>query len=127
MNDLAIAWLDALRSGKYKQGNGKLLGDNFAYCCLGVACDLFQKMYGEGEWVEACSGESGFRFSIDGESERGRLPVRVKNALGLAERDGGYHDKDNNRYTTLLAQNDDGVPFSEIADIIEAEPEGLFV
>lgn len=30
-------WLKALRSGKYKQGNGKLRSkDN--YCCLGVLC-----------------------------------------------------------------------------------------
>jgi hypothetical protein len=32
-------WLEALRSGKYKQGRGQLvLGD--AYCCLGVLCEV---------------------------------------------------------------------------------------
>ena len=32
-------WIDALRSGKYKQGTGHLrVGDQ--YCCLGVLCDL---------------------------------------------------------------------------------------
>ena len=29
-------WLVALRSGKYKQGNGILLDDEGGYCCLGV-------------------------------------------------------------------------------------------
>lgn len=32
-------WLDALRSGKYKQGQGRLRLDN-EYCCLGVLCEL---------------------------------------------------------------------------------------
>ena len=37
-----IAWLKALRSGKYKQGRGWLkVGD--AYCCLGVVSDLAVK------------------------------------------------------------------------------------
>lgn len=30
-------WLKALRSGKYKQGQG-LLKEHGEYCCLGVAC-----------------------------------------------------------------------------------------
>ncbi len=32
-------WLEALRSGKYKQGKGKLIkatNSGFSYCCLGV-------------------------------------------------------------------------------------------
>ncbi|NBQ68164.1 MAG: hypothetical protein EBU46_04735, partial [Nitrosomonadaceae bacterium] len=37
-------WLNALRSGKYKQGEGSLRQlDNEGkpqYCCLGVLCDL---------------------------------------------------------------------------------------
>lgn len=32
-------WVAALRSGKYKQGAGKLFSDaSNTYCCLGVAC-----------------------------------------------------------------------------------------
>lgn len=42
-------WLKALRSGKYKQGQGQLkCGDKF--CCLGVLCDLHSKETGE-EWL----------------------------------------------------------------------------
>jgi hypothetical protein len=41
--DKAI-WLEALRSGKYKQGVGQLrrtkLNGSFEYCCLGVANDV---------------------------------------------------------------------------------------
>ena len=33
-------WVEALRSGKYKQGRGKLNSEN-GYCCLGVLCEVF--------------------------------------------------------------------------------------
>lgn len=33
------AWLEALRSGEYKQGKNRLHG-NDGYCCLGVICKL---------------------------------------------------------------------------------------
>ena len=32
-------WLEALRSGKYKQTTGRLQ-DSKGFCCLGVACDV---------------------------------------------------------------------------------------
>ena len=31
-------WIEALRSGKYKQGRDRLQSDVNSYCCLGVAC-----------------------------------------------------------------------------------------
>lgn len=33
-------WLEALRSGKYKQGTGKLASFENRYCCLGVLCEI---------------------------------------------------------------------------------------
>lgn len=56
-------WSDALRSGKYKQGRGRLLSykpKEYApasrrYCCLGVLCDLYAQMVVDGpvgEWAE---------------------------------------------------------------------------
>ena len=33
-------WLEALRSGKYRQTRGKLKSRNGAFCCLGVLCDI---------------------------------------------------------------------------------------
>ena len=34
-------WIDALRSGKYKQGYSELQSDEEHFCCLGVACKAF--------------------------------------------------------------------------------------
>lgn len=36
------AWLEALRSGEFKQTKGKLRSRNGAYCCLGVACEVLE-------------------------------------------------------------------------------------
>lgn len=38
-------WIEALRSGEYKQGRGGLRNDDF-FCCLGVLCDLHSKETG---------------------------------------------------------------------------------
>jgi hypothetical protein len=47
------AWLEALRSGKFKQTTGKLKSRNGAYCCLGVACEVagIPSVYQEGEYL----------------------------------------------------------------------------
>ena len=39
-------WLEALRSGKYKQALSTLKNNEAAYCCLGIACEIS----GLGEW-----------------------------------------------------------------------------
>lgn len=38
-------WVEALMSGDYRQNYGSLKGTNGAYCCLGVACDLYRKRF----------------------------------------------------------------------------------
>jgi hypothetical protein len=37
---IAMRWVAALRSGKYRQGSGRLLLEDGSRCCLGVLCDL---------------------------------------------------------------------------------------
>jgi len=56
-------WIEALRSGKYTQGNSRLRDREGGYCCLGVACDLVTKLpYLEGfmQWVETYKKEALF-------------------------------------------------------------------
>jgi hypothetical protein len=86
------------------------------YCCLGVACELYRRETGRGEWDEVnnfCLGEH-TKFFI--------LPPPVKKWLGLASLDACF----DNGPEGLTAMNDLGIPFPEIADKIESEPEGLF-
>lgn len=44
--EFAQKWIEALRSGNYKQGFGRLLQEQDknekTYCCLGVACDVLK-------------------------------------------------------------------------------------
>ena len=52
-----IAWIEALESGDYKQGQERLRQKNpnypgWRYCCLGVACDLTDP----NEWEVLSSG-----------------------------------------------------------------------
>ena len=48
-------WIDALKSGDYKQGTESLCC-NDSFCCLGVLCDLYIQDTKNGEW---------FSYSVD--------------------------------------------------------------
>jgi hypothetical protein len=120
-------WIKALRSGVFKQGQSylsrKTSSGDVLNCCLGVACELYLIHEPDGG-LEKSIDENG----IDGtfityDLMPGSLPDKVKNWLGLADRAGVYNQGD----CALTADNDDGKSFEDIADIIESEPEGLFV
>lgn len=38
--EFATKWVEALRTKKYRQGNGRLKTNGDCYCCLGVACAI---------------------------------------------------------------------------------------
>lgn len=40
-------WIKALRSGKYQKGKDALEPKKGQYCCLGVACKVYEKVTGE--------------------------------------------------------------------------------
>jgi hypothetical protein len=114
-------WVEALRSGKYRQGVGSLrIRDTF--CCLGVACDVFKD-------------ELGFSWNMDGRRsaivghellETSVLLPRFMLHLGLSTCTGEFKTSSAPFLLSLAKSNDDGKTFAEIADIIESEPEGLF-
>ena len=109
-------WVEALRSGEYKQGDGRLKYDN-KLCVLGIACDLYAKNTGQGRWED-----DSFYVSSDDYGYEGCVPSEVMDWLGLRDEDGGTYDGE-----ALYELNDDGVSFPELADIIESNPPGLFV
>lgn len=100
-------WIEALRSGKYTQTQGNLR-DHIGYCCLGVLCDLYTKEHNE-DWEDDNS------FA----NQTAVLPSCVIQWAGLV-----YPNPDisyGGENTSLAGVNDDEVPFSEIADLIEEQ------
>lgn len=110
-------WTAALRSGEYKQTNG-FLHRRGGFCCLGVACDLWNKETGKGEWKPFSDCRD---FVI--QDERYALedrysafpPNEVTNWLGVPYTE-GYRPPS---FLTLANMNDSGKTFLEIADWIE--------
>lgn len=93
-------WVNALESGKFKQGKGQLYKENpDRYCCLGVLCKV-QGVKIENESLlkinNPCYAQLG---------ESGKLP------------DGAFTENCENWNLALL--NDSGVKFKTIAKIIK--------
>lgn len=104
--------VDALRYGEYKQTQ-KCLRDENGYCCLGVACDIYNKETGEGYW-------GAFNQFLSGpETEYQILTYTVRDWFGFCSKNplvalAGTTEQ-------LAALNDRGFSFAEIADLIEKE------
>lgn len=115
-------WVDALRSGEYKQGRGQLRNDDGTYCCLGVLADLTRREEAVGGTWSAAHNVSGYAYmGRDGRVTRGVLPPEVRDAVGLKASNPEVGDPDSvdRLYGTLSDHNDTGSTFPEIADLIE--------
>jgi hypothetical protein len=108
-------WLEALRSGQYKQGKHRLQNSTGGFCCLGVLCDIASR-HGVGGWRLEGEDPPVYDCSASGlvDTAVGRLPRAVIDWAGL----GGQTDPmaGEARLSTL---NDCGHTFAEIADLIE--------
>jgi hypothetical protein len=109
-------WLEALRSGKYKQTDGCLRytdqNGSHGYCCLGVLCDIHAK-----ETKHKWHDDKYF-------GKPSMLPLDVVRWAGLADViSKQYKDDDEVEVRAgrdkLSILNDDQHTFAEIADIIE--------
>lgn len=104
--EVKAQWTTALRSGKYKQGQGGLkIGSCF--CCLGVLCDINGV-----EWTESSENVSDIA-KYDGHTDHLYLPVSLRRELGLT------HEEE-----VILSNMNDGWDgktrtFEQIADHIE--------
>lgn len=101
-------WLEALRSGRYKQGQGFLrCGDE--YCCLGVALDIINPKGWSRRNPEhqdsAIFVHEASQDTLSGKSDSfvdtGEVPLNGLDQIDLAN------------------MNDDGLSFGEIANFIE--------
>ena len=113
LNENAKKWVAALRDPNTKQIKGALETSE-GHCVLGVPCRLYADEHPD--W----SVEVGKSTNFDGNAFF--LPRIVQDWLGLAGRGGGMDD---GRFLLLLS--DGGMSLPDLADLIESEPEGLFV
>lgn len=112
-------WADALRSGKYRQGQGALrekdpAGGADKFCCLGVACDVYRENGGALE--EIIEGDFGtivaYRDS-GGHTNTGVLPKDVRDWLDITASGTLNHGG------SLTQMNDNGYTFEQLATVIE--------
>lgn len=124
-------WVDALRSGKYRQARGQLRDDEGKMCCLGLACELS----GTGEWQELPASDLGGYVTEDtllayvtpSDKSWQTLPLEVQAWLGFepgapwpAYDNPGVQVPEMGTMRHLAVLNDeDGFTFEQIADIIE--------
>lgn len=129
LNKNALLWVRALRSGKYKQGR-QVLNSPKGFCCLGVACDLYQKhrrKLHKKLLEERVAMDSQVEGAISYDGEWNILPEKVRVWLGLSDTQGPLR-LEGVGPTKLWKLNDSGHwDFKKLADLIQSNPTGLFV
>jgi hypothetical protein len=101
--DVKNKWVAALRSGEYKQCRGVLKTEK-GHCCLGVLCEVLdhRAILHDGRYIYG--------------GEKYILPNSIREEAGMKTSHGSWAGN----YKCLAELNDEGEPFGEIADIIEA-------
>ena len=105
-------WVAALRSGEYKQGRRRLRSNVNTFCCLGVLCNIHAQ-----EHPKIAAAQK------DSEQYMGsyaQLPKAVVRWAGL-ETSPCTCVRIAGNLNFLAVYNDNGVPFSQIADAIEEQ------
>jgi hypothetical protein len=121
LNENAQKWVNALRCGRFAQSRLSLINRN-GYCCLGVGCAVARENGVDLGFIPPGQHHSG---SYDGQSVS--LPSKVVEWLGLSSATADYLN-DDGEADCLVNNNDvDGLSFSDIADMIESKPQGLFL
>jgi hypothetical protein len=119
-------WIKRLRSGDYAQTK-ELLRDDKGYCCLGVLCQIAIENEVIPDWEVTVTPEfNAYSLStVDPENgsshfDDSTLPWAVVKWSGLDNINPYIHEPDG--YSRPISEpNDNGMPFSEIADMIEEQ------
>ena len=115
--DVKKKWVEALRSGEYKQGQGRLQRDG-AFCCLGVLCDLHAKETGLKWMTHAEAFSPVWPYSSDGAlvyiGRSAELPDEVVSWAGVEDSNPQVGAK-----AAYVWNDAEGKTFTEIADLIE--------
>jgi hypothetical protein len=115
--------VNELRRGEFIQGTGCLRQPG-NHCALGVACEVFRRQTGQGRWVQV-----GRRFSFVASGEGRGYGRWGETAMPTPEvtrwylhdpQDPRLEDELNMLFQEVAMRNDRGVPFEELARMIEA-------
>lgn len=129
--EVKALWVEDLRSGKHKQGGGALRKAG-AFCCLGRLTDLFINHPAntcDVKWTKS-EFNDGIVASYTSEGERSFLSSHIIKWSGLDRKSGAIVEIPptlamrfglEQGQCDLVILNDAGVPFLEIADIIEEQ------
>ena len=120
--EVAEKWVEALRSGQFKQGKG-VLKNQAGYCCLGVLCEIS----GLGKFETSYNDHYNcFVFrEADGPKACNYLPPQVQAWAGLRNHNPAIPSKVDTPAAQLAKMNDDGATFDELATLIDANWEHL--
>jgi hypothetical protein len=115
-------WVDALRSGEFEQGHGRLRRPA-GYCCLGVLCELYRRDTGDGDWRDdAENDQSIFVLASSGDTMMSHTafpPNAVMRWAGLEPNHAGFNNPVVVGGHALSHYNDHGSTFYDIAAMIE--------
>jgi hypothetical protein len=119
--DIKQKWLDALRSGEYQQGEKVLRTADNKFCCLGVLTDIaIKEGVGNLTWNEKKPLGWLVKNTEDDEATK-VLPPEVSEWAGLDSDNPSVQHDELNRECVIAHLNDTGIPFDEIAGIIEEQ------
>lgn len=111
-------WVDALRSGEYHQTKDRLKSDD-GYCCLGVLCELAVEA---GVIPPFVNEEFGWVIHAESDSHvEAVLPWEVAEWSGLGDNNPLIQLSSYDFPVPISDPNDAGMPFEEIAKLIEEQ------
>lgn len=123
-------WLNALRSGEYKQCRYRLKKINNknqeSFCCLGVLTDLAIKNSKIGDW-NINKNQTGVNYLNNNRliTRHITLPPDIAHWAGMHNINSTGTFLGKNGYISLSDKNDRGASFKQIANIIEKNIEGI--
>lgn len=110
--DIADKWIQALLSGKYKQGTNYLRTVDNRFCCLGVLCELAiqEGIIPQAKLNHYYNNDVGYTYQ---DNYKSVLPDEVMKWAGMKNYNGEISDSQ-----TLSSDNDNGDDFKTIAQTI---------
>lgn len=129
ISDIQKKWVEALRSGEYRQGEGYLQDHEGKFCCLGVACEIFSLEYHHSDSFLPSEAIPRLKLRDEAGDIFSSLAVEELEKYLVTEEDKRIYRnacEDGYAYTDLAQINDNGYSFKMIANIIENESERIF-